>query len=85
MPSQTPQPDAARPEPVTAGTPRPPTARSVQEARCGGNPIEAAARKRTAQTRAWQWRAEIRGDLCEHSATAALQHACDQLKQARTT
>jgi hypothetical protein len=50
------------------------------------NPAEAAARKRIAQARAWQWWASLRGDLCEHrSATAALQRACDELRQAKTS
>jgi hypothetical protein len=85
MPSQTLQPDAGRPEPGTRGTPTPPATCSAQEHDCGGSPVEAAARKRIAQARAWQWRAELSGDLCEHrSATAALQRACDELRQART-
>jgi hypothetical protein len=85
MPSQTLQPDADRPEPVTDGMPIPPTTYSAHEQDCGGNPAEAAARKRIAQARAWQWWAELRGDLCEHrSATAALQRACDDLRQVRT-
>ena len=47
------------------------------------NPAEAAARKRVAQARAWQWQAGLSGDLCEHrSATAALQRACDELRLA---
>jgi hypothetical protein len=70
MPSQTLRPDADLPEPEIDG----------------GNPAEAAARKRIAQARAWQWWAALRGDLCEHrSAAAALQCACDELSQARTT
>ena len=86
MPSQTLRPDAGRPEPGTEGTPIPPTTCSVQELDCGGNPVEVAAWKRIAQARAWQWCAELRGDLCEHrTATAALQRACDELRQARTT
>lgn len=85
MPSQTLQPDADRPQPGTEGMPIPPATCSVQELDCGGNPAEVAARKRIAQARAWQWWAELRGDLCEHrSATAALLRACDELRQART-
>ena len=85
MPSQTLRPDAGRPEPGTDGTPVPPATYSAQEQDCNGNPAEAAARKRIAQARAWQWRAGLRRDLCEHrSATAALQRACDELRQART-
>ena len=85
MPSQTLRPDADRPEPGIDGTPIPPATYSAQELDCGGNPAEVAARKRIAQARAWQWRAGLRGDLCEHrSATAALQRACDELRQART-
>jgi hypothetical protein len=85
MPPQTLKPDAGRPEPGTDDTPIPPATCSVQELDFGGNPAEVAARKRIAQARAWQWWAELRGDLCEHrSATAALQRACDELKQART-
>ena len=85
MPSQTLRPDTGRPEPATEGTPIPPTTRSVQEHDYGGNPFEAAAQKRIAQARAWQWWAELRGDLCERrSATAALQRASDELRQART-
>jgi hypothetical protein len=85
MPSQTLQPDADRPEPGIDGTPIPAATYSAQELDFGGNPAEAAARKRIAQARAWQWRAGLRGDLCEHrSATAALQRACDELRQART-
>jgi hypothetical protein len=85
MPSQTLRPHAGRPEPGIDGTPIPPATYSAQEQDCGGNPAEVAARKRIAQARAWQWRAGLRGDLCEHrSATAALQRACDELRQART-
>ena len=85
MPSQTLRPDAGRPEPGTGGTPVSSATYSAQELDCGGNPAEAAARKRIAQARAWQWWAALRGDLCEHrSATAALQRACDELRQART-
>jgi len=85
VPSQTLRPDTGRPEPGIDGTPIPPATYSAQELDCGGNPAEVAARKRIAQARAWQWRAELRGDLCEHrSATAALQRACDELRQART-
>jgi hypothetical protein len=85
MPPQTLKPDAGRPGPGTDDTPIPPTTCSVQKLDCGGNPAEVAARKRIAQARAWQWWAELRGDLCEHrSATAALQRACDELRQART-
>ena len=85
MPSQTLRPDAGRPEPGTGGTPVPPATYSAQELDFGGNPAEVAARKRIAQARAWQWWAGLRGDLCEHrSATAALQRACDELRQART-
>lgn len=52
----------------------------TQEPDFGGNPAEAAARKRIAEARAWQWQAGLRGDLCEYrSATAALQRACDEL------
>ena len=86
MPSQTLRPDADPPEPGAEDTPIPPATCSVQELDCGGNPVEAAARKRIAQARARQWCAELRGDLCERrSATAALQRACDELRQARTT
>ena len=85
MSSQTLRSDAGRPEPGTDGTPIPPTTYSAQEPDFGGNPAEGAARKRIAQARAWQWRAGLRGDLCEHrSATAALQRACDELRRART-
>jgi hypothetical protein len=57
----------------------------AEELAFGGSPAEVAARKRIAQARAWQWWAALRGDLCEHrSATAALQRACDELRQART-
>jgi hypothetical protein len=85
MPSQTLRPDADRPEPGIDGTPIPPATYSAQELDRGGNPAEVAARKRIAQARAWQWWAGLRGDLCEHrSATAALQRACDELRQART-
>jgi hypothetical protein len=43
------------------------------------------AEVRIAQARAWQWWAELRGDLCEHrSATAAVQRACDELTQVST-
>ncbi len=85
MPPQTLKPHAGRPEPGTDDTPIPPTTCSVQEPGCGSNPAEAAARKRIAQARAWQWWAELSGDLCEHrSATAALQRARDELRQART-
>ncbi len=84
MPSQTVQPDAGRPEPGE-GRPIPPTTCSAHEHDCGGNPVEVAALKRIAQARAWQWWAELRGDLCGHrSATAALQRACGELRQART-
>jgi hypothetical protein len=82
MPSQTSRPDAHRPEPGIDGTPIPPATYPAQELDCGGNPAEAAARKRIAQARAWQWWAGLRGDLCEYkSATAALQRACDELRQ----
>jgi len=85
MPSRTLRPDAGRPEPGIDGGPIPAAAHSAQELECGGNPAEVAARKRIAQARAWQWWAGLRGDLCEHrSATAALQRACDELRQART-
>ena len=85
MPSQTLRPHAGRPEPGIDGTPLPPAPYSAQAPACGGNPAEVAARKRIAQARAWQWWAGLRGDLCEHrSATAALQRACDELRQART-
>jgi hypothetical protein len=85
MPSQTLRPDAGRPGPGTDGTPIPPTTYSAQEQACGGNHAEVAARKRIAQARAWQWWAGLRADLCEHrSATAALQRASDDLRQART-
>ena len=85
MPSQTLRPDAGRPELGIDGTPIPPATYSAQELDCGGNPAAVAARKRIAQARAWQWRAGLSGDLCEHrSATAALQRACDELRQART-
>jgi len=85
MPSQTLRPDAGRPEPGIDGTPIPAATYSAQELDCGGDPAEVAARKRIAQARAWQWRAGLSGDLCEHrSATAALQRACDELRQART-
>ena len=85
MPSQTLRPDAGRPGPGTDGTPILPATYSAPEQDCGGSPAEVAARKRIAQARAWQWWAELRGDLCEHrSATAALQRACDDLRQART-
>jgi hypothetical protein len=85
MPSRTLRPDADRPEPGTDGTPIPPTTYSAQDLDFGGNPAEVAARKRIAQARAWQWWAGLSGDLCEHrSATAALQRACDELRQART-
>jgi len=85
MPSQTLPTDAGRPEPRTERTPIPPTTCSVGEPDCGGNSAEAAARQRLAQARAWQWRAELRGDLCEHrSATAAVQRACDELTQVST-
>ena len=56
MPSRTLRPDAGRPEPGIDG----------------GNPAEAAARKRIAQARAWQWWAALRGDLCEHRSAAAV-------------
>jgi hypothetical protein len=82
MPSQTLRPDAGRPRPGIDGTPIPPATYSAPELDCGGNPAEVAARKRIAQARAWQWRAGLRGDLCEHrSATAALQRACAELRQ----
>jgi len=82
MPSQTPRPDAGRPEPGIDGSPVPGAAYSAQEFDCGAYPAEVAARKRIAQARAWQWWAGLRGDLCEHrSATAALQRACDELRQ----
>ena len=82
MPSRTLRPDAGRPEPGTDGTPIPPATYSAQEPDYGENPAEAAARKRLAQARAWQWWAGLRGDLCEHrSATAALQRARDELRQ----
>jgi hypothetical protein len=82
MPSQTLRPDAGRPEPGIDGTPIPPATYSAQELDVGGNPAEVAAWKRIAQACAWQWRAGLRGDLCEHrSATAALQRACDELRQ----
>ena len=85
MPSQTLPADAGRPEPGTQRTPVPPTACSAGEPDCGGNPAEAAARQRIARARAWQWRAGLSGDLCEHrSATAALQRACDELAQVST-
>ena len=85
MPSQTLPADAGRPEPGTERTPIPPTTCSVEEPDCGGNSAEAAARQRIAQARAWQWWAELRGDLCEHrSATAAVQRACDELTQVST-
>jgi hypothetical protein len=85
MPPQTLKPHAGRPEPGTDDTPILPTTCSVQEPGCGSNPAEAAARKRIAQARAWQWWAKLSGDLCEHrSATAALQRARDELRQART-
>ena len=85
MPSQTLRPHAGRPGPGTDGTPIPPATYSAPEQDCGGSPAEVAARKRIAQARAWQWGAGLRGDLCEHrSATAALQRACDELRQART-
>ena len=82
MPSQTRRPDAGRPEPGMDGTPIPPATYSAPELDCGANPAEVAAWKRVAQARAWQWWAGLRGDLCEHrSATAALQRACDELRQ----
>ena len=82
MPSQTLRPDAGRPGPGTDGTPILPATYSAPEQDCGGSPAEVAARKRIAQARAWQWRAGLRGDLCEHrSATAALQRACNELRQ----
>jgi hypothetical protein len=82
MPSQTLRPDADRPGPGIDGTPIPPAMYSAQERDLGENPAEVAARKRIAQARAWQWWAGVRGDLCEHrSATAALQRACDELRQ----
>ena len=82
MPAQTLQPDAGRPEPGIDGTPIPPATYPAQEPDCGANPAEAAARKRLTQARAWQWWAGFRGDLCEYkSATAALQRACDELRQ----
>jgi hypothetical protein len=82
MPPQTLKADAERPGPGTDDTPIPPATCSAQEHDGGA---EAAVRKRIAQARAWQWRAELSGDLCEHrSATAALQRACDELSQART-
>jgi hypothetical protein len=85
MPPQTLKPDAGRPGPGTDDTPIPPATCSAQEHDGGGNLVEAAAQKRIAQARAWQWRAELSGDLCEHrSAKAALQRACDELSQART-
>ena len=85
MPSQTLPTDAGRPEPGTQRTPVPPTACPAGEPDCGGNPAEAAARQRIARARAWQWRAGLSGDLCEHrSATAALQRACDELAQVST-
>ena len=85
MPSQTLPTDAGQPEPGTERTLIPPTTCSVGEPDCGGNSAEAAARQRIAHARAWQWWAELRGDLCEHrSATAALQRACDELTQAST-
>ena len=62
MPSQTLPADAGRPEPGTERTPIPPTTCSVEEPGCG-NSAEAAARQRIAQARAWQWRAELSGDL----------------------
>jgi hypothetical protein len=84
MPSQTLQPDAGQPEPGAEGTPIPPTPCSVQELDRGGNLAEVAARNRIAQARAWQWWAELRGDLCEHrSATAALRRAHDELRQVK--
>jgi hypothetical protein len=64
--------------------PIPSTACPVQELDCGGDLAEVAARNRIAQARAWRWWAELRGDLCEHrSATAALQRAHDELRQAK--
>ena len=85
MQSQTLPTDADRPEPGTKRTPIPPTTCSVEEPDCGGNAAEAAARQRIAQAHAWQWWAELMGDLCEHrSATAALQRACHELTQAST-
>ncbi len=82
MPSQTLRPDADRPRPGTDGTPIPPATCSSQELDSGGNRAEVAARKRIAQARAWQWWAGVSGDLCEYrSATAALQRACDELRQ----
>ena len=85
MSSQTLPADAGRPEPGTERTPVPPTACSAGEPDCGGDSAEAAARQRIFQARAWQWRAGLSGDLCEHrSATAALQRACDELAQAST-
>jgi len=85
MSSQTLRTDAGRPEPGTQRTAVPPTACSAGEPDCGGDSAEAAARQRIAQARAWQWRAGLRGDLCEHrSATAALQRACDELTQGST-
>ena len=85
MPSQTLSADAGRPEPRTERTPIPPTTCSVEEPDCGGNSAETAARQRIARARAWQWWAELRGDLCEHrSATAPVQRACDELRQAST-
>jgi hypothetical protein len=85
MPPQALRPNAGRPGPGTDDTPIPPTTCSVQEPGCGSNPAEAAAQKRIAQARAWQWRAELSGDPCEHrSATAALQRARDELRQTRT-
>jgi hypothetical protein len=85
MPSQTLKPDAGGPEPGTQGRPVLLAARLVQEPDYGGNPADVAARKRIAQARAWQWQAELRGDLCEHrSATAALQRARDELSRAES-
>ena len=85
MPSQTLPTDASRPEPGTERTPIPPTTCSVEESDRGVNSAEADARQRIAQARAWQWRAELSGDLCEHrSATAALQRACAELTQTST-
>ena len=82
MPSQTLRPDTGRPEPGIDGGPIPPATYCARELDCGRNPAEVAARKRIAQARAWQWWAGLRRDLCEHRrATAALQRACDPLRQ----
>ncbi len=61
MPSEILQPHGGRPEQATDSTRILPTTCSDQELRCDGDPVK-AARKRVAEAKRWQWRAEVKWD-----------------------